>query len=398
MSKKRNNQGEQEPNKRRKDNNGHILVINSVNKHYIFDSSSDSEDSQSQDYSDINDSDDISESCPGELCDHNPKSKNIRTPPVLNKSITLEELIELGRCYHCKKQRYVNELCLYKLALMLPSLIKLSEMIGMIDIKKTFAEQIIYFLLGIEKNPKELLHTIIKGPPGVGKSHVIDIIADIYSKMGFLENRTVTKVKLTDLKAEYVGHTAIKTQQAIDKAMGGVFVIDEAYSIGSDRDIDSFSKEIIDVLNQNLTERCGEFICVIAGYGDKLESCLFSHNPGLKSRFRFTFNISGYSSSELYKMFKTKLEINNLSYNSEKDESMITKFFSEKHKEFKAYGRDIDSLIFHIKIANSIRMFISYSKSNIGIITFQDVKDGYTRFSQHNEIFEDKNQHLSLYL
>src|SRR5438093_1618571 len=78
-------------------------------------------------------------------------------------------------------------------------------------------------------------------------------------------------VKRTDLVGEYLGHTAHKTQRVIDDADGGVLFIDEAYSLGADDKRDSFSKECIDTLNQNLSENRSKFICIIAGYPDELE-------------------------------------------------------------------------------------------------------------------------------
>lgn len=399
MSKKRNNSDndDKDVNKRRKDNNGHIIIIHKPNDHIIFDSSS-SDDEKSASPDIRSEDDTLIEECPGFYCDHMLQSDNVMTPPILTKPITLPQLIELGKCYHCKKQKEIKNLCLYKLALMVPSLIRLNNMVGMKEIKQTFAEQIVYFLMELEQNPKELLHTIIKGPPGVGKSHVIDIIANIYSNMGFLNKKAVTKVKLTDLKAGYVGQTALKTQKAIDSALGGVLVIDEAYSLGTDGDIDSFSKEIIDILNQNLTEKCGEFVCIIAGYGDQLETCLFNHNPGLKSRFRFTFNIAGYNHSELAEMFYAKINIQNLVI-SDKYKSKISNFFIDNHKQFISYGRDIDSFIFHVKISHSIRVFTSFNSSKIGKINYQDIKNGFERFIQHNDIVKKDTSPMShLYL
>ncbi|AGF85536.1 V sporulation protein K [Moumouvirus goulette] len=332
--------------------------------------------------------------CPGINCDHDVLSQNIPRIPdnLLNpekiNNLCIQDLINLGECYHCKLQQHYYNIPLERLAKLRNSLIKLNNVIGMKNIKEIFVEQIIYFLLDLEPNPNEMLHTILEGPPGVGKSHVIDILADIYLNMGYLTNGIVKKVKLNDLKGKYIGHTAPLTQKAIDEAMGGVLVIDEAYSLGNHGSVDVFSKEVIDTLNRNLTENAGKFVCIIAGYGEEIEKCLFAHNIGLKSRFRFKFTIDKYSPQELYEIFKIKVS------NDEwliTDENKILDLFIKNHKKFKYFGRDIETLLFHTKMAHSKR--IIFGNGNNKIINLQDIQNGLNKFLEHNS---DDNSNESI--
>lgn len=335
--------------------------------------------------------------CPGKFCDHDPESKNVPIIPLklTNLSdkykIILKDLIDLGASFHCKCQQYFNSISLERLAKMYDSLIKLDKMVGMKIIKESFAEQIVYFLLDIEPSPAEMLHTVLEGPPGVGKSYVIDILAEIYLKMGYLTKNIVKKVKINDLKGKYIGHTAPLTQKAIDEAMGGVLVIDEAYSLASSENLDSFSKELIDTLNRNLTENAGKFICIIAGYGDQIEQCLFAHNVGLKSRFRFRFVIDAYSPEELLEIFELKIKKDNWNLHENIQKNDLTKFFKEKYKTFKYFGRDMETLLFHTKVVHSNRVFFE-SAENKYKITLEDIKIGYQRFLLHSNIKKDTNK------
>ena len=339
--------------------------------------------------------------CPGKFCDHDPESKNVPVIPdrlVTRKAdykISLKDLIDLGACFHCKLQQKFKENSLERLAKLHEPLQKLYDMVGMQIIKKSFAEQIVYFLVDLEPNPTELLHTILEGGPGVGKTHVIDILAEIYLNMGFLTKKVIKKVKINDLKGKYIGHTGPMTQKAIDDAMGGVLVIDEAYSLGSSERLDSFSKEIIDTLNRNLTENAGKFICIIAGYGEQIDKCLLAHNDGLKSRFRFRFTIDSYTSDELNDIFNLKLFKDKWGIHDNFKAAEQKKFFKENYASFKYFGRDMETLLFHTKLAHANRVFFEPKEAR-GKINLTDIKGGYQRFELHNKIKKTDKMPMSV--
>ena len=162
------------------------------------------------------------------------------------------------------------------------------------------------------KNKYDMLHTIIEGPPGVGKTQLGKILAKIYLSLGIIQSNKFRIATRKDFIGEYLGHTAIKTQKVIDSCMGGVLFIDEAYSLGNgDSKKDTFSKECIDTLNQNLSENKGKFVCIIAGYKENLEHDFFSVNPGLQRRFPFRYSIEKYTSKELIKYSSIKFLILN---------------------------------------------------------------------------------------
>ena len=144
------------------------------------------------------------------------------------------------------------------------------------NIKRDVFELLLYQLQEFD-NSKDMLHTIIEGEPGVGKTDLAKILAQIYQGMGYCYNDIVKFVKRSDLIGGYLGQTAIKTQKVLDECQGGILVIDEAYSLGSPEGRDSYSKECIDTLTRFLSES-PETIVFIMGYKDDLEQSLFAHN------------------------------------------------------------------------------------------------------------------------
>ena len=201
-----------------------------------------------------------------------------------------------------------------KLNKILPSLIKLQKLTGMTSVKKTIVGHILYFLMSYEKN-KDMIHTVIEGPPGVGKTTLGYILGEIYTNLDIIEqpknktnNLKFRIVKRSDLVAKYLGQTSHRTQEVINSILGGVLFIDEAYSLGNNDVDDSYSKECLDTLNQNLSEKKNQFLCIIAGYKNALEKNFFAYNEGLRRRFPFTYTIEEYTPNELKNIFLGMLD------------------------------------------------------------------------------------------
>ena len=351
-----------------------------------------------------------SPTCLGRYCDHDSNSTNIRPIPerlekmvrMGNKKnsykIELTDLIDLGLCYHCQLQKKFRNVSLEKMSKLVGPLEKLRDTIGMNTIKNDFIEQIISITQGYEKNPRDLLHTIIVGPPGIGKTHVVEILAEIYLALGYMSKNIIKKVKRTDLVGKYVGHTESKTQNAIDMATGGILVIDEAYELGNKYHRDSYSKVCIDTINRNLTERSDKFICIIVGYEKDLDECFFSYNPGLRSRFKHKYTISEYTPEELEEIFCLKVKNDGWSFDPSMDLDKRKKFFIQNKNSFTAYGRTMESLLFHTKIAHSNRVFFELEPGDKKI-SLTDIKKGLTRFlthdsSQKQSDLSDSHKHM----
>jgi AAA+ superfamily predicted ATPase len=155
-----------------------------------------------------------------------------------------------------------------KLPFILEHLQELNDLIGLSDLKQQLMDQIIFFIQGVDENI--MLHTVIEGPPGTGKTTVANIMANIYANVGILKKRKCTVVKREDLIGQYLGETTIKTGEMLESCKNGVMLIDEAYSLGSGERGDSYAKEAVDAINQYLTENADKLVCIIAGYKKEL--------------------------------------------------------------------------------------------------------------------------------
>ena len=139
------------------------------------------------------------------------------------------------------------------------------------------------------------------GNPGTGKTTVARIMADIFKTLGVVARGQLVEADRSKLVAGFSGQTAIKTNQLVDQAMGGVLFIDEAYTLKSN-DGDSFGAEAIDTLLKRLEDDRGKFICIVAGYTDQMHDFIDT-NPGLKSRFTQTIHFDDYTPDELTEIF-----------------------------------------------------------------------------------------------
>lgn len=263
---------------------------------------------------------------------------------------TLDDLIELGKSYKPDKKYSVDLQLLNKI---IPALEELNKMVGIKRVKLDIVDHIIFYIQKLDNRNKDTLHTVIEGPPGVGKTELGKILGKIYLQMGILKNNVFKKVSRGDMVAKYLGQTAIKTEELIDSCKGGVMFIDEVYSLGNQEKRDSFSKEAIDTLNMKLSDMKNDFVCIVAGYPREIDECFFSYNPGLNSRFPIRFSIDPYSPKELLQIFRKIVKDNEWTMSDD----IKLSFFKKNYEEFKYYGRDMEILFSKAKRAHSKRIF-----------------------------------------
>jgi SpoVK/Ycf46/Vps4 family AAA+-type ATPase len=181
---------------------------------------------------------------------------------------------------------------------------KLDGLVGLTAVKKEISNLTAFLNLQIkrgETNTFQGKHYVFTGNPGTGKTTVARIMADIFKTLGVVSRGQLVEADRAKLVAGYSGQTAIKTNQLVDQALGGVLFIDEAYTLKSN-DGDSFGSEAIDTLLKRLEDDRGKFICIVAGYTDQMHDFIDT-NPGLKSRFTQTIHFDDYKPEELTEIF-----------------------------------------------------------------------------------------------
>ena len=147
------------------------------------------------------------------------------------------------------------------------------------------------------------LHMVFTGNPGTGKTMMARMMARIYRSLDILSKGQLVEVDRSGLVAGYVGQTALKTQEAVQKALGGVLFIDEAYALNGKSEND-FGQEAIDTILKAMEDHRDDLIVIVAGYTDLMEKFIHA-NPGLESRFNKYFYFEDYTAPQLLEIFRS---------------------------------------------------------------------------------------------
>jgi probable Rubsico expression protein CbbX len=142
------------------------------------------------------------------------------------------------------------------------------------------------------------LHMCFTGNPGTGKTTVALRVAEILHRLGYIDHARVVSVTRDDLVGQYVGHTAPKTREVLDRASGGVLFIDEAYYLHRPENERDYGQEAIEMLLQVMEAERDRLVVVLAGYRDRMEA-FFRSNPGMGSRIAHHIDFPDYTVDEL---------------------------------------------------------------------------------------------------
>ena len=324
----------------------------------------------------------------------------------------LDDIITLGKEFKkqsCnKKSNYNNKKKLYlfnnnyygidpiKVIKLINPLTKLNNLVGLTLIKDSVINFITHYLHNNSDKNDKMLHTIIEGPPGVGKTRFGKILAEIYSSLGVIPSSKFKLVTRSDLIGRYVGETDKKTQKVIDDASGGVLFIDEAYSLGSDG-TESFSKECINCINQNLSENKKKLIVIVAGYKDSLKTHFFSQNDGLIRRFPFKYTIDGYSSEELKDIFISFLKRKQLKLHYSVKLDNIIKLFNTNKEILKNYAGDIENIITYCQFLSDRRYF-GHNYEYRKILSYNLIEEAFNNYKKTIINKENNNYIHNMYI
>ena len=158
--------------------------------------------------------------------------------------------------------------------------------------------------------PRPNLHMCFTGSPGTGKTTVALRMASLLKQMGYLEQGQLVHAMRNDLIGEFIGQTAPRTKRVLDKAMGGVLFIDEAYYLYNKHDPNDFGQEAVGILLQVMENDRDKLVVILAGYKDRMDE-FFSSNPGMSSRIAHHLDFVDYELGELLSIGEVMLSQSN---------------------------------------------------------------------------------------
>jgi SpoVK/Ycf46/Vps4 family AAA+-type ATPase len=251
---------------------------------------------------------------------------------------------------------------------------RLNALVGLSDIKQKVKEhaQYIEFLKlrkikGFKESEQINIHSVFTGNPGTGKTTVAKMMGLLYKKIGLLSKGHVIEVDRVDLVGEYIGQTAPKVKEVIEKARGGVLFIDEAYALArSNDDSKDFGREVIEILVKEMSNGKGDLAVIVAGYPKEMNHFIQS-NPGLKSRFKHFFEFTDYLPQELIEIARLLSQLKEINFTTESFDllkEIITSAYRERDRAF-GNARYVQDLMDKAKMNMALRIMARKNPSKV---------------------------------
>ncbi|MCR4622412.1 MAG: AAA family ATPase [Clostridiales bacterium] len=200
------------------------------------------------------------------------------------------------------------------------------------------------------------LHMVFSGNPGTGKTMIARVMARIYKCLGILSKGQLVEVDRSGLVAGYVGQTAGKTMEVVNKALGGVLFIDEAYALTYHKEGNDFGQEAVDTLLKAMEDHRDDLVVIVAGYDGLMDEFITS-NPGLESRFNRYLHFADYTVEEMLDIFRLRCKQGGYKLDEDAEDEVVA-FINAQNTDPIMFGnaRGIRNLFEQVLIAQSNRI------------------------------------------
>ena len=217
-------------------------------------------------------------------------------------------------------------------------------------------------------------HMVFTGNPGTGKTTLARLVGKIYKELGILTHGEMTETDRSGLVAGYVGQTALKVKEVVEKAVGGVLFIDEAYALASNGSND-FGGEAIDTLVKLMEDHRDNLVVIVAGYTEEMKRFLKS-NTGLVSRFNRFIHFPDYSTQELVDILSGMAKKAGLKLEEGLEEHIAGYLDSMEEKERNEFGnaRGIRNL-FETMVVNQANRLVTMADCSVEQLTLIKAED-----------------------
>jgi SpoVK/Ycf46/Vps4 family AAA+-type ATPase len=219
-------------------------------------------------------------------------------------------------------------------------------------------------------------HMVFSGNPGTGKTTVARMLAGIYGGLGILSKGQLVEVDRSGLVGGYIGQTALKTQEVINEALGGILFVDEAYALTANRGEGDFGQEAVDTLLKAMEDHRDDLVVIVAGYNELMEDFIHS-NPGLESRFNRFLHFDDYSMDEMMAIFRMRCDKGCYTLENGAEE-LLREYIRRENTDGISFGnaRGVRNLFEKILVqqANRLAQLEGVTKEALMLLTREDVQ------------------------
>lgn len=236
------------------------------------------------------------------------------------------------------------------------------------------------------------LHMVFSGNPGTGKTMIARLMARIYKSLGILSKGHLVEVDRSGLVAGYIGQTATKTSEIIQKALGGVLFIDEAYALTSGKADNDFGQEAIDTLLKAMEDYREDLVIIVAGYDGLMDEFVHS-NPGLESRFNRYLHFDDYSIDEMMEILNLQLKKGQYEFN-DAAKAAVRDYIVDANTSSIAFGnaRGVRNIFERLLVAQANRLSAdgALTKEALITITEEDVIEAKQSDDKLNKVLRER--------